>query len=100
MTFRLGYTCHTPTNGGNIGMRRSVKIARDFITLLVSIFNKPISFHKLNCQQYKEIQITTSSKEIHNIIIKIDATFKPKRLYVYLGIIATLFHSIIFIINL
>ncbi|KAJ0437846.1 hypothetical protein HanRHA438_Chr16g0756141 [Helianthus annuus] len=79
-------------------MRRSVKIARDFITLFVSIFNKPISFHNLICQQYKEIQIT-SSKEIHNNIIKIDTTFKPKRLYVYLGIIATSFHSII-IINL
>ncbi|KAJ0733185.1 putative alpha-glucosidase [Helianthus annuus] len=29
--------CHTPTNGGNIGMRRSVKIARDIITLFVTI---------------------------------------------------------------
>ncbi|KAJ0753157.1 hypothetical protein HanPI659440_Chr09g0332591 [Helianthus annuus] len=27
--------CHTPTNGGNIGMRRSVKIARDIITLII-----------------------------------------------------------------
>ncbi|KAJ0832127.1 putative protein kinase RLK-Pelle-WAK family [Helianthus annuus] len=29
--------CHTPTNGGNIGMRRSVKMARDIITLFVTI---------------------------------------------------------------
>ncbi|KAJ0824855.1 hypothetical protein HanRHA438_Chr17g0796921 [Helianthus annuus] len=31
--------CHTPTNGGNIGMRRSVKIARDIITLIIVTSN-------------------------------------------------------------
>ncbi|KAJ0586754.1 hypothetical protein HanIR_Chr04g0155321 [Helianthus annuus] len=60
-----GGLCHTPTNGGNIGMRRSVKIARDIITLFVTIFNKPISFHnsfvnvtkKSNNVKFKGIRI-------------------------------------------
>ncbi|KAJ0614111.1 putative retrotransposon gag domain, aspartic peptidase domain superfamily [Helianthus annuus] len=40
----LNSDCHTPTNGGNIGMRRSVKIARDIITLFVTIFRNS-KFH-------------------------------------------------------